>query len=141
MSDGATSLASGGQFDTTLTAQSKAQRFGSVALMIFALAALWLTSHLNYLLFHGIAELFSVAVAVAIFMLAWNARRLMDSDYLLFIGISYLFVAGVDTVHMMAYKGMGVFPGRGSNPATQLWIAAWYIESIPTGGCAHISDL
>ncbi len=30
----------------------------------------------------------------------------------------------------MAYKGMGVFPGHGPNLATQLWIAARYLESI-----------
>ena len=54
----------------------------------------------------------------------------MGNDYLLFIGIAYLFIAGIDMMHLLAYKGMGVFPDRGPNPPTQLWIAARYLESI-----------
>lgn len=84
------------------------------------LGALWWVSSENYLLFHGAMELFSIAVAVATFMLAWNARRFLDNDFLLFIGIAYLFVAILDLVHTLAYKDMGVFPGCGANPATQL---------------------
>ena len=84
----------------------------------------------NYLLFHSLVELFSICVAFCIFMIAWNARQITQSRYLLFIGVAYLFVGAVDLVHTLAYKGMGVFPDAGSNLATQLWIAARYIESV-----------
>ncbi|MGD9369622.1 MAG: MASE3 domain-containing protein, partial [Desulfobacteraceae bacterium] len=54
----------------------------------------------------------------------------MANHYLLFAGIAYLFVGGLDLVHTLIYKGMGVFHGNDANPATQLWIAARYTESI-----------
>jgi PAS domain S-box-containing protein len=97
---------------------------------VLVLAGLFLISRQNYLLFHGIAEIFSIVVACGIFMVAWNARRNLDNDYLLFLGIAYLFVAAVDTIHTLAYTGMGVFPGFTTDLPTQLWIAARYGEGL-----------
>ncbi len=96
---------------------------------VFILTGLYLTSLYSYLLFHGTAEVFSIVVACGIFMVAWNSRRFLDNNYLLFVGIAYLFVAGLDFVHTLAYTGMGVFPGSNTNLPTQLWIAARYLES------------
>jgi signal transduction histidine kinase len=97
---------------------------------VVSLAGLYVLSRVNYLLFHSSVEVFSIVIAFAIFAIAWNSRRMMDSNYLLFIGIACLFVGGVDLLHTLAYKGMGVFPEQGSNLATQLWIATRYMLSI-----------
>jgi PAS domain S-box-containing protein len=94
-----------------------------------ALAALFFTAERNYLLFHSVAELFSIVVGYTIFILAWNARRIMDNDFILFVGIAFLFISSIDLLHTLSYKGMGVFPGGGSNMATQLWISGRYLES------------
>jgi PAS domain S-box-containing protein len=91
---------------------------------------LYLASRYNYLLFHSLAEVFSIVVACGIFMIAWNARRFLDNNYLLFIGVAYLFVAILDFLHTLAYKGMNVFQGYQTNLPTQLWIAARYLESL-----------
>ena len=101
-----------------------------VAFCILALIGLYLVSLYSYLLFHSLIEMFSVVIACGIFMLAWNSRRFMDNDYLLFVGIAYLFIGALDMVHTLAYKGMGVFQGFGANLPTQLWIAARYTESL-----------
>jgi signal transduction histidine kinase len=95
-----------------------------------SLAGLYVLSRVNYLLFHSSVEVFSIVIAFAIFAIAWNSRRMMGSSYLIFIGIACLFVGGVDLLHTLAYKGMGVFPEQGSNLATQLWIATRYLLSI-----------
>jgi PAS domain S-box-containing protein len=95
----------------------------------FILTGLYLTSLYNYLLFHGTAEVFSIVVACGIFMVAWNSREFLENNYLLFVGIAYLFVAAVDFVHTLAYQGMGVFPGFSTDLPTQLWIAARYLQS------------
>ena len=91
---------------------------------------LHMTSLYNYLLFHSLAEIFSIIIGCGIFMVAWNSRQFLDNNYLLFIGIAYLFVAGIDLTHMFAYKGMNIFKGYETNLPTQLWIAARYIESL-----------
>ena len=98
--------------------------------LIAVLFGIYMTSFYNYLLFHGLAEVFSIVIGSGIFMVVWNARRLLPNHYLLFVGIAYLYVAGIDLLHTLAFKGMGVFPGYGADLPTQLWIAARYLESL-----------
>jgi signal transduction histidine kinase len=101
-----------------------------VVVAAVSLAGLYLLSRLNYLLFHSAVEVFSIVIAFAIFAIAWNTRRIMESSYLLFIGIACLFVGGIDLLHTLAYSGMGVFPEYGANLPTQLWIATRYMLSL-----------
>ena len=89
--------------------------FAVVFLWVVVLTGLYLTSLYSYLLFHSLSEIFSVVVAWGIFMIAWNSRQFLDNNYFLFVGIAYLFVGGVDLLHTLAYKGMGVFQGSDAN--------------------------
>lgn len=102
--------------------------FCSGAIGIFL--GLYLTSLYNYLLFHSLAEIFSIIVACGIFMIAWHSRRFMNNTYLLFAGIGYLFIGGLDLIHMLTYQGMGIFSGNNADLSTQLWICSRYMESI-----------
>jgi len=97
---------------------------------VIVLLGLYVSSLYNYLLFHSIAEVFSIVIAFGIFVVAWNSRRFLDNAFFVYVGIAYLFVGGIDLVHTLAYPGMGVFPGYGTNLAAQLWIIARYIESL-----------
>ncbi len=101
--------------------------FGLLGLVTLALLV-WVSQQ-NFLMFHALAEMFAIAVAAAIFMLAWNARRVMGNGFLLFVGIAYLFVAILDLVHTLAFRGMGLLGSGSADPATQLWIAARYIQA------------
>jgi hypothetical protein len=97
---------------------------------ILILAGIATSSFINFLLFHTIAEIFSIIIACSIFIVAWNTRHISNNNYLLFLGIIYLFVAILDFTHTLAYKGMNIFVGYGANLPTQLWIGARYLESI-----------
>ncbi len=97
---------------------------------IFACVGLYLSSKYNYLLFHSLSELFSIIVACGIFIVAWNSRKFLKNNYLLFLGIAYFFIALLDLLHTLSYTGMGVFPEYGANLPTQLWIGARYMESL-----------
>jgi len=111
--------------------EEEKNRRGYVFILLgLSFLSLYLTSLYSYPLFHSLAELFSIVIACGIFIIAWNARRFLDQHYLLFIGIAYLFVAFLDIIHTLAYKGMGVFKGFDANLPTQLWIIARYMESI-----------
>jgi hypothetical protein len=98
--------------------------------MIFsALVGLYFTANVNYLLFHSLAEIFSIVVAFTIFVIAWNSKKYIRNPYLLFIGIAYLFIAFLDLLHALSFKGMSIFTDY-DYYANQLWIAARYMESI-----------
>ena len=75
---------------------------------------------------HNLAEMFSVIVAIGIFMLTWNARRFIDNHYFLFLGIAYLFVGIVDCLHALTFDGMVA----GSNFDFQLWYAARILQGV-----------
>lgn len=102
-----------------------------VGLGVMLLSGLFTLSRFNFLLFHGIAELFSIAVAWSTFFLVWNIRHEMRNDALLFLGIAYFFVGSLDLVHTLVYKGTGfVALDLAANYATQLWIAARSLEAV-----------
>ncbi|MGB2821732.1 MAG: MASE3 domain-containing protein [Phycisphaerae bacterium] len=107
-------------------------RIGAALLVVLLMGALYLASCYSYLLFHALVEMFSIIVACGIFAIVWNSRRFWRNGYFLFLGIGYLFVGGLDLVHTLAYRGMGVFrdPANASNLATQLWVSARYVESL-----------
>ena len=106
------------------------RRFSAIAPAVVIAAGLYLISLFNYILFHSLVELFAIVIAFGIFMIAWNSRKFIDNNYLLFLGISCFFVGIFDVGHTLAYKGMNIFPGAGTNLATQLWIAGRYLQGI-----------
>ncbi|MBS3907589.1 MAG: GAF domain-containing protein [Syntrophaceae bacterium] len=110
------------------TISSKKRLVILIGILVFF--GLYLTSLYSYPLFHSLAEMFSIVIACGIFMIAWNSRRFIDNHYLLFLGVAYLFIAAIDLIHTLSFKGMGVFQGHETNLPTQLWIAARYMESI-----------
>jgi signal transduction histidine kinase len=97
-----------------------------IAVMV---VGLYLSSLYSFLLFHSLAETFSIVVACGIFIFAWHARRYLDNNYLLFVGIAFLFIAFLDLFHTLTYEGMGIF-SSGADLPTQLWIAARYLQAI-----------
>jgi len=91
---------------------------------------LYCASLYNYLLFHSLAEMFSIIIALAVFMFAWNARSYMANDFLVFLGLAFLFVGAIDMVHTLAYRGMNIFHGYGANLPTQMWLGARYLQAF-----------
>ncbi len=108
----------------------KITKQSGIALGIAVLFGFYLTSLYSFLLFHTLTEMFGIVVACAVFLLAWNARRFLRNNYLLFVGEAYLFVGGMDLLHTLAYQGMVIFPHADPDMATQLWVGARYMESV-----------
>jgi signal transduction histidine kinase len=89
------------------------------------------SSLFSYLLFHSLAEVFSITITAGTFFIAWNVRRYFDNRYLLFIGISFLFISILEALHMLTYKGMNIFPWNDpTNLPTQIWIATRYMLAL-----------
>ena len=59
-------------------------------------ALLLLSAQSSYLLFHSVAEIFSIAVACAVFMISWSSRGYLEAQPFVVLGIGYLFVAIID---------------------------------------------
>jgi PAS domain S-box-containing protein len=100
-----------------------------VLFLAAVLGGLLLTSLHSYLLFHSMVEMFSVVVSFAMFTVFWNSRRYLNDNWLVLLGIGFLSVGALDFVHMLAFKGMGVFDAD-ADLATQIWVAARYTEGF-----------
>ncbi|MGE5477830.1 MAG: MASE3 domain-containing protein [Bacteroidales bacterium] len=114
------------------TSMAKRPVIGSGAVAGFGLlgvllCAMWAA---NFLLFHTLAELFSVVVAFAAAAVAWYSRDWIGRNYLLLLGLSQFFVGGLDILHTVSYKGVGVIDARGGNLPTQFWLAGRALEAI-----------
>lgn len=93
-------------------------------------AVLIAASIYNFLLFHAIAELFAVIVAVTTCIVAWQMFPFTRNHYLMYLGSGYFWIGILDFFHILVYKGMNIFPIAVANPATQFWIAARYSEAL-----------
>ena len=112
-----------------ISLEATPERWVNRLLLLGALVALYFTSWVHYLLFHSLAEIFSIIVAGTIFVIAINAHAYQANRYLLFIGIGYLFIGLLDLLHTLSYKGMNIFTDY-DYYANQLWIATRYLESL-----------
>jgi hypothetical protein len=97
--------------------------------ILVILIGLYFTTFVNYLLFHSLVEGFSIIVAFSFFAVTWNSKNYIKNKYILFIGIAYFFIASLDLLHTLSYKGMPIFTGYDFY-ANQLWIGARYMESL-----------
>lgn len=99
-------------------------------LFIIFFIIIFVSHFYSYLLFHTSVELFSIIIAVSIFIFAWNTRKISKNNYFLFLGSAYFFTGILDFFHTLSYKGMSIFSGIGTNVPTQLWIASRYLLAI-----------
>ncbi len=107
-------------------------RNNALALFIvgFAIIAFYAVSRINYPLFHTSIEFITIAISVAIFLLVWKSRHILDNGYLVFIGVAFVFIAVIDFLHTVVYQGVGIIPGSGGALSTQLWVAARYLQAV-----------
>ncbi|HLP15769.1 MAG TPA: MASE3 domain-containing protein [Bacteroidota bacterium] len=97
-------------------------------LFLLFLFGVHLTAGYNYLLFHSIAELFSIAISATIFLLVINGWPWITNQYVRFIGVSSGFIAILDTLHTLSFRGIPIFTDY-DYYAPQLWVASRYVES------------
>lgn len=76
------------------------------------------------------AELFSLAAALAIFMVAWRLRRSLENSFLLTVGTACLFVGSLDMARMAACPGFGFGGVCSSGLHVRLWVAARGVSAL-----------
>ncbi|TXT65047.1 MAG: putative Integral membrane sensor hybrid histidine kinase [Promethearchaeota archaeon] len=105
------------------------ETYYSLILIIAIIILVSLTNLVNFLLFHTITELFSIVIAISIFILGWHTQQYTNSQFFIRFGIGAVFVAIIDLLHTLSYEGLGIFRQYDANLPTQLWILGRYIQS------------
>lgn len=93
------------------------------AILIYAVS-------LNYLLFHVMAELFTIIISVQMFMVAYSGKAYNRDNLFILIASGYLWVGVIDFLHAISYDGMNLIPAISSTVAVQFWLSARYLEGL-----------
>lgn len=107
-----------------------AARKSCVLLVAIICALAYYVGSKNYLLFHTFTEGFTIIISFTIALLVFHNYKHLPSKFIPILGITYGFTGIFDVLHMLAYKGLGVFPNTSANLPTQLWIIARYLDAI-----------
>ncbi|PJZ26534.1 histidine kinase [Leptospira hartskeerlii] len=84
-----------------------------------------------YLVFHNIAESFSIIVSMSIFGVGWFTYAQSKDKHTLFLGTACLGIALMDMMHMLGYTGMpDLFTPNSPNKSTQFWIIVRFFAAI-----------
>ncbi len=103
---------------------------GKWLLLVALLGGAWLTRLDSYLLFHSLAEIFSIVIAFSVFLVAWHSYGFTRNNYLLILGVGSLFIGLIDTIHTLGYQGVGIIPQVDATLSTQLWLSARYMQAV-----------
>ncbi|MCK4834152.1 MAG: hypothetical protein KAT12_05220, partial [Gammaproteobacteria bacterium] len=86
--------------------------------------------HYGVILFHTLAELFSVAVGILMVVIAWNTRRFTNNDFLVYLGTGYFWIAVLDSWHTFTLKEMPFFEISDAGVTLHFWIYTRLIEAL-----------
>jgi len=95
-------------------------------------AVLVIVSQFNYLMFHTLAEIFAIVVAILVSVVAWQMYPFTRNNFLMYLGCGYFWIGLLDLAHALTYQGMNIIPpGTLSNDtSTQFWLATRLFESL-----------
>lgn len=84
-----------------------------------------------YLIFHIIAELFSIVVSFSIFGIGWFSYPQNKNRRMVFLGISFFVIGTLDLLHLLIYPGMPYtkIPPT-MNDTIQIWLLARFLTAI-----------
>ena len=110
-----------------------------ILLGLLGLAGLYAVGQYNFLLFHGLSEAYSIIIAIAVFVIFWNTRQLLQNSLYLVVGFGCLFGGIFDLIYIFAYPGMSMFPDADGNLALQAkTVAQWYVSLSCVGAFLYL---
>lgn len=92
-----------------------------------------------YLTVHTIMEFLSIAVSLAVFIVAWYNYQQTSEERELIICLTFFTVGVVDFAHTLSYEGMPLFfTGNSINKSATYWVIARLIEGVGLLTAAYI---
>jgi signal transduction histidine kinase len=94
----------------------------------------------TFLLFHNVAEIFSIIVSFSIFGVGWYTYEQSKNSHALFLSASFLAVGLMDFMHTLSYPGMPPFitPNYPSK-SSQFWVAVRIFSAAVFLASAYIT--
>lgn len=103
--------------------------FKSLIIPVFLAILLVIASQFSFLLFHTLAEFFAIVIAILTCVVAWQMYSFTRNHFLMYLGCGYFWIAALDMMHSLSYKGMSIVPAT-EDTAIQFWIGTRYLEAL-----------
>lgn len=95
----------------------------------------------SYIVFHNVAEFFSIMVSLCVFSVGWFTYDQSKDQRALFLGTAFLTIGLIDFMHTLSNVGMPAFITPNSmNKSTQFWISARLLGATTFLASAFIND-
>ncbi len=84
----------------------------------------------NFILFHTLSELFAIIIAILMCVVAWQMYPFTKNNFLMYLGAGYFWIACLDLVHALSYKGLAIIPNVDPGMPIEFWIVNRFLEAI-----------
>jgi len=98
--------------------------------IVIICALLFFRYNNSVLLFHTLAELFSIFVGLLMLVVVLNTQHFVRNDFLIFLGIGYFSISVLDALHAFTIKGMPFFNIINGEITIHLWIYSRIFEAL-----------
>jgi len=98
--------------------------------VVIICALLYFRYNYSVLLFHTLAELFSIFVGLLMLVVVLNTQHFVKNDFLIFLGIGYFSISVLDALHAFTIKGMPFFNITDGEITIHLWIYSRIFEAL-----------
>ena len=109
---------------------SLSQHKTDIAIPVAITLLLIATASYNYLLFHTLAEMLTVVVSITMAVVAWHTYSFTRNHFFTYLGIGYFWVACMDLLHTLSFKGLDMLGVNGAQTTLEFWIFARYFEAL-----------
>ncbi len=86
--------------------------------------------YIHYLLFHTLAEFFSIIIALTAMVVASTSRHFTRNHFTVFVAVAIGWCAALDLMHTLTYKGMQLLATPDAGQATKFWLAARFMQAL-----------
>lgn len=110
-----------------------------LAVMLFPAQLELVMEKSTYLVFHNVAEFFSIMVSLSVFSVGWYTYDQSKDRRALFLGTAFLAVGLLDFMHTLSNAAMpAFFTPNSTNKSTQFWISARLFDASALLASAYV---
>ncbi len=84
----------------------------------------------GHLLFHSLAELFTITVGIVMAVVSYYTFQFTKNNFLFYLGMGYFWIAVLDLFHMLTFKGMAIYSIDNVNVTLTFWVFSRLFEAL-----------
>ncbi|MFT5660164.1 MAG: PAS domain S-box-containing protein [Sulfurimonas sp.] len=97
---------------------------------IFILTILLARYYGGHVLFHSLAEMFSILFGFMMIVIVFHTYQFTKNNFILYLGLGYFWVSMLDVMHMLTYPEVSIIEIENPNIMLTFWIAARFLEAF-----------